>query len=112
MTEKDWLVYQLPEILSSIKPGSVAFKEFLRTPSMSCAVYHVPAGSSDMQSAHEEDELYFIVDGRGRLRIGDKEHVVAKGTLMYVCASSDHTFFDVEQDITALAFFGTVCKRC
>ncbi len=111
MSDKNWLVYQLPEILADISPTSVAFKEFLRTPSMSCAVYQVPAGSREMQSAHEEDELYFIVEGKGHLRVGDEEHVVTRGTLMYVCASCDHTFFDVEEDITALAFFGTVCQR-
>ncbi len=111
MSEKDWLVYQLPEIMADIRPESVAFKEFLRTPSMSCAVYYVPAGSKELQSAHEEDELYFIVAGKGRLRIGEADHAVTKGTLMYVCASCDHAFFDVEEDLTALAFFGTVCKR-
>lgn len=111
MNEKNWLVYQLPELLKKVQPGNVRFDEFLRTPSLSCSVYHIPAGSKEMESAHEEDELYFVLAGRARLRVEDDEHAVEKGTLMYVRAACDHTFFDVEEDLTALAFFGAPLRR-
>ena len=107
MKEKNWLVFQLSELMSRAETGNVRFHEFLRTPSLSCSVYHIPAGSKEMESAHEEDELYFVLEGRGRLRVEEEEHIVEKGTLMYVHAACEHTFFDVEEDLTALAFFGT-----
>ena len=106
MKEKDWLVFQLSDLLAQTEPGRVRFHEFLRTPSLSCSVYHVPAGSKEMQSAHEEDELYFVLEGRGHLRVEGDDHVVQKGTLMYVRAACDHTFFDIEEDLTVLAVFG------
>jgi hypothetical protein len=40
-----------------------------------------------MASAHEEDELYFVLEGRVRLRV-EEEHAFDKGTLMY----SRHTW--------------------
>ncbi len=107
MEDKDWLVFQLPELLAKAEPGRISFREFLRTPSLSCSVYHVPAGSQEMQSAHEEDELYLVLEGRGRLRVQEEEHLIDKGTLMYVRATCDHTFFDVEEDLTVIAFFGS-----
>ncbi|PIE83285.1 MAG: cupin [Candidatus Contendobacter odensis] len=108
MKKKEWLVFQLPELLAKINPDNLSFQEFLRTPSLSCAIYHLPANSKEMQRAHEEDELYLVLKGRGRLRIGDKEHVVQKDTLMYIHAACDHAFFDIEEDLTVLAFFGAV----
>ena len=106
MSEANWLVFQLPELLGKAEKGKLSFHEFLRTPSLSCSVYNVPAGSQELESAHEEDELYLVLAGRGRLRIDEQEHHVGEGTLMYVRATSEHTFFDVEEDLTVLAFFG------
>ena len=110
MKEKDWLVFQLPDLLAKTQPGQVRFHEFLRTPSLSCSIYHVPAGSKEMQSAHEEDELYLVLEGRGHLRVEGDDHVVEKGTLMYIRAACDHAFFDIEQDLTVLAFFGSATR--
>jgi len=106
MQEKKWLVFQLPEIMAKVDPDRVRFQELLRTPSLSCSVYHLPAGSKEMQSAHEEDELYLVLEGKARLRVEDDDHVVEKGTIMYVCTACDHAFFDIEEDLTVLAFFG------
>jgi len=108
MSNPNWLVFQLDELLSKVHPGEVRLHEFLRTPSLSCSVYHVPAGSKEMQSAHVEDELYLVLEGRGHLRVESDEHRIEKGTLLYVRADSEHTFFEVEEDLTVLAFFGSV----
>ena len=106
MQESDWEVFQLDELLAKVERQGVNFKEFLRTASLSCAIYHIPVGSRDMASAHEEDELYLVLEGKGQLRIGETEHRVRQGTLMYVHAACDHTFFDIQEDLTVLAFFG------
>jgi mannose-6-phosphate isomerase-like protein (cupin superfamily) len=96
----DWEVFQLDELLAKVEPGALSLREFLRTPSLSCSIYHLPAGS------HEEDELYLVLSGSARLRIGASEHEVKQGTLMYVRAASDHAFFDIQEHLTVLAFFG------
>lgn len=111
MKENNWLLFRVPELLAKVKPGSVRFHEFLRTPSLSCSVYHIPSGSKEMESAHEEDELYFVLEGRGRLRVEGEDQTVEQGTLMYVHAACDHTFFDVEEDLTVIAFFGTATRQ-
>ncbi len=104
--ESDWQVFHLDELVESVEQGTVSMQEFLRTPSLSCSIYHVPAGSNEMSKAHEEDELYLILEGRGHLRVEDSVHEVTRGTLMYVHAACDHTYFDIEESITALVFFG------
>lgn len=106
MKESDWLVFQLDELIAKVERNGVSFREFLRTPSLSCAIYHLPVGSKDMASAHEEDELYLVLEGKAQLRVGETEHRVEKGTLMYVHAACDHAFFDIKEELTVLAFFG------
>ncbi len=102
----DWDIFQLDELLAKVEPGALSLREFLRTPSLSCSIYHLPVGSQDMSHAHEEDELYLVLSGRARLRIGESRHEVRQGTLMYVRAACDHAFFDIEEHLTVLAFFG------
>ncbi|MEM9624355.1 MAG: cupin domain-containing protein [Pseudomonadota bacterium] len=86
---------------------SVSYRECLRVPSMHCGVYRLAAGSSDMQSPHDEDEMYFVLKGRGSLRVGDQSQAVYPGMLLYVEASQDHSFFEIEEDMELLVMFAT-----
>ncbi len=106
MTDQQWQLFDLTSIIGKIEPGNTSFQEILRTPSLSCSIYHLPVGSKQMQSAHEEDELYLVLEGRARLRVAEQEHQVRKGSIMYVRTACDHAFFDIEEDLTVLAFFG------
>ncbi|MBK1617533.1 cupin domain-containing protein [Lamprobacter modestohalophilus] len=111
MSNPNWLVFQLPELMSQQDANATRFKELLRTPSLSCSLYHIPAGSKEMQSAHEEDELYLVLEGRARLRVEDEDHHVEKGTMMYVRTACDHAFFDIEEDLSVLVFFGAPVRH-
>lgn len=42
------------------------YLEFLRRPSMSLGLYVLPAGGTDPQQPHAEDEVYYILDGRAK----------------------------------------------
>ena len=41
------------------------YHEFLRVPDLSAGIYVLEAGATDPQSPHTEDELYYVVAGRG-----------------------------------------------
>lgn len=111
MKESDWLVFQLDDLVAKVERNTLSFKEFLRTPSLSCSIYHLPVGSKDMASAHEEDELYLVLEGTAQLRVGDAEHHIERGSMMYVRAACDHAFFDIKEDLTVLAFFGAPIRN-
>jgi mannose-6-phosphate isomerase-like protein (cupin superfamily) len=85
------------------------YMEFLRVPSMSAGVYALKAGATDAQSPHKEDEIYYVVRGRGRFRITDaagaREHAVGPGDVLFVAARVAHQFFDITEDIELLVFF-------
>lgn len=100
-----WQVFKVSELLKHKSGEDVSFQEFLRTDSMHCGLYHLKAGSQDMQSPHDEDEMYYVISGRAKLRIGDTTQDVVPGSLLYVQASEEHAFFEIEEDMTLLVVF-------
>jgi mannose-6-phosphate isomerase-like protein (cupin superfamily) len=59
-----------------------------------------------MQAPHLEDEVYFVVSGRATLKVGGQEQEVSAGKILFVRATSEHTFFNIEEDLTLVAIFG------
>ncbi len=107
MPESNWKVFELDDLLKKKREISPPYHEFLRVPSLSCGVYTLAAGSKDLQSPHDEDEVYYVISGKARLRVGDDEHTVRPGSILYVRATADHSFFEIEEDITLLVFFAS-----
>jgi len=106
MNDSAWQVFKVDELATRVAGTEPRFLEFLRVPTLSCAVYRLPAGARDMQAPHLEDEVYFVVSGRARLRVGAQEHEAVPGSILYVKATSEHSFFDIEEDLTLIVVFG------
>ena len=100
-----WQVMDLAEIREKFAGKPVEYLEFLNVPSLSCGLYKLAAGSKDMQAPHDEDEVYFVLEGRARMRLDDAEREVHPGMLLYVGASMEHSFFEIEEDMLLLVFF-------
>ena len=81
------------------------YREFLRVPSMSAGLYVLPAGNSDPQKPHHEDELYYVVRGRARFRVGADDREVSAGSVIFVAAEVEHRFYDVVEELAVLVFF-------
>lgn len=81
------------------------YLEFLRMPSMSAGVYVLGPGSTDPQKPHNQDELYYVVRGKGRMRIGSEDHEVKSGSVIFVEARAEHRFFDITDELMVLVFF-------
>ncbi len=52
---------------------TTATDEFLRVPAMSAGIYVLPAGATDKQTPHQEDEIYYVVRGKAKMRLGREE---------------------------------------
>ncbi len=109
MSESDgeWQVFDIGALTERLGEAPVAYHEFLRVPALSCGVYRLAAGSKDMQGVHAEDEVYYVLEGRGRLRVEQEERSVGPGSVLYVRASARHSFFEIEEDMTLLVFFAS-----
>ncbi len=107
MSDTGWQVFDINQIREAVSGDKVQYQEFLRVPSLSCGVYHLPKGAKDMQTPHDEDEVYDGLQGRARLRVGDEDREVSAGSILYVRATQEHSFFEVVEDMTLLVFFAS-----
>jgi mannose-6-phosphate isomerase-like protein (cupin superfamily) len=81
------------------------YLEFLRVAAMSAGVYVLPAGGTDPQSPHKEDEMYYVVRGRARMRAGSEDQAVSQGSVIFVAAEVEHRFYDITEELMVLVFF-------
>ena len=107
MPNSTWKKFDIEDLIAKTEGQSSPYLEFLRVPTLSSGIYMLEAGATDLQTPHDEDELYFVIKGRTRIRIDDREEPVQPGSLLYVRASSEHSFFEIEEDMTLLVFFAS-----
>lgn len=107
MSESKWQVFDLAEVRDKLKGEAVEYLEFLNVPALNCGIYFLAAGSTDMQAPHDEDEVYLVLSGRARMRLANEERSVGPGSLLYVSATTEHSFFEIEEDMTLLVMFAT-----
>ena len=72
---------------------------------MSAGVYVLAAGATDAQRPHHEDEMYYVVRGRGRFRAGDQNTEISAGSILFVAAEVEHSFYDIAEELAMLVFF-------
>jgi len=107
MAEDNWKVFELSDVIEQARSHGSPYLEFLRVPALSCGIYSLSAGAKDLQGPHDEDEVYYVLSGKGKLRVGDEFRDVGPGALLYVEATSEHSFFEIEEDMTLLVFFAS-----
>ncbi|HTP16289.1 MAG TPA: cupin domain-containing protein [Streptosporangiaceae bacterium] len=85
--------------------SGVHWAEQLRASDLSVGTYSVPAGGTDDQEPHTEDEIYVVTSGRARLVAGGQSAPVGTGAVIYVPAGEEHRFTDVTEDLALLVLF-------
>jgi quercetin dioxygenase-like cupin family protein len=81
------------------------YLEFLHIPALSMGLYVLPAGGTDPQSPHTEDEVYYVVSGEAVISVGDEEREVRPGSIIYVAANVPHRFHMIRSELRVLVFF-------
>ncbi len=97
--------FHISEIEQKRKLSGNRYHEFLRVPALSAGIYVLAAGATDPQKPHGEDEVYYVIRGRGRMRIGEEEQAVGAGSVIFVAAQVEHRFFDITEELVVLVFF-------
>ncbi len=97
--------YELDELTAQREQTGKLYLEFVKVPELSMGVYELPAGGTDPQSPHTEDEVYYVVRGRAQIRVADEDRLVQAGSIVYVAKNVEHRFHSIEQDLTVLVFF-------
>jgi len=97
--------FEISQVAQQRARSGKLYREFLRVPAMSAGVYVLPAGGSDPQSPHKEDEMYYVVRGKARMRAGAEDQAVGAGSVIFVAADVEHRFHDISEELVLLVFF-------
>lgn len=97
--------FELDELEKKQTEANQPYLEFLRRRGMSAGLYRLPVGGEDHQHPHAADEMYHVLRGRARLRVGDQEVAVQPGSVVSVDHGEEHRFVDITEDLHVLVVF-------
>lgn len=98
--------FDLPGLLTRLEASGRPYLEFIRTHDLSVGLYALPAGGTDPQGPHTEDEIYHVVSGRAVIRVGTEDRPVKAGSVVFVGADIEHRFHSIEEHLVVLVVFG------
>ena len=81
------------------------YVDFMRSDKLSVGLSVWPRGSIDRQRPHDEDEVYYVISGRGTIRVAGEDRPVKAGTILFVATGVEHRFHDIEEDLRVLVFW-------
>lgn len=105
MTDYSTAVFEVSDVLERRRESGELYLEFLNCSTMSVGVYSLAAHSTDPQQPHTEDEIYYVLDGRGKIRVDDDDLDVKPGSVIFVAAGQDHKFHSITEDLRLLVVF-------
>lgn len=98
-------IFHIASLTAKNEANQRAYLEFLRVPALSAGLYRLQAGGADPQQPHGEDEVYYVVSGRGAIHVAGEDQPVEPGTVVYVKANDEHRFHTITEDLAILVFF-------
>jgi mannose-6-phosphate isomerase-like protein (cupin superfamily) len=104
-------VYAPERVVEGFDYGSIAerlgpggYEVVYETARLQVGVYVLVAPEPDRQEPHEWDELYFVLEGRGTLRVEDEELALEEGSAAFVAARAHHHFEGYERIVLLVVF--------
>jgi mannose-6-phosphate isomerase-like protein (cupin superfamily) len=97
--------FEISKIIEAQQHANKSYLEFWRVPSLSLGLYVLPAGGVDPQQPHTEDEVYYVISGRGMMRVQDEDRPVEPGSIIFVRAQVEHRFHSITEELKILVFF-------
>ena len=97
--------FELAQLIQQRAESNKLYLEFIKVPDLSMGLYILPAGGTDPQSPHTEDEVYYVVSGRAQIKVVDEDRAVQAGSIVYVAKNVEHRFHSIEEELTVLVFF-------
>src|SRR5687768_8103172 len=97
--------FEYGEVSEEQAESGKPYLQFINEGTMSLGLYALAAGSADTQSPHDEDEIYYVVAGRGAIVVAGERRAVQPGSIVFVAKDVEHRFIDIEDDLSILVFF-------
>lgn len=103
-------VFDTRKILSELEKNkkvdsSAYFTDFMHNDSFEVGILKLVPGQKDTQGPHGADELYYVIEGIGFIRILQEDHMIQKGSCIFVPSNTKHYFHGNKDDLVVLYVF-------
>src|SRR3954462_8964540 len=98
--------FELAELIAERAASGRPYLEFLSVPDLSVGLYVLGAGQPDLQQPHTEDEVYYVIAGRGSVTVGEEILAVQPGSIIFPAADVPPRFRAITEALTRLVAFG------
>jgi len=100
-------LYQLNDLLSELgQKHRGYFIDFITTRGIQAGIIRLHAGENDTQEPHSVDEVYYVIEGSGFIKLNGKNHAIERGTCIFVHAGTEHNFHGNSQDLVIFYALG------
>ncbi len=97
--------YEISNLINVQQEHLKPYYEFLRHPSLSMGLYVLSEGGVDRQKPHTEDEVYYVISGRGVINVAGEDRAVKSGSIVYIGAKVEHFFHLITEKLVILVLF-------
>src|ERR1700690_2479823 len=97
--------FELIDVIKQQSRSGKPYFEFPRVPDLSMGVYQLLVGDTDIQAPHTEDEVYYVVEGKAKIKVANQDRDVRTGSVIHVAKNVVHRFHSIEEDLILLVFF-------
>jgi mannose-6-phosphate isomerase-like protein (cupin superfamily) len=82
------------------------FVDFISTRGIQAGIIRLHPGEIDTQGPHSVDDVYYVIEGNGFIKVDGKDHQIREGTSIFVPAKADHRFHGNKQDLVIFYALG------
>ena len=86
------LAIDVARVQERLEAGTGGYEVVHSSAGLEVGVYALVAPEPDRQQPHEDDELYYVLDGSGVLEIEGRSVALEQGQAAFVPAGADHRF--------------------
>jgi mannose-6-phosphate isomerase-like protein (cupin superfamily) len=98
-------LYELKDLLSQLD-GTGYFTDFITTKGIQAGIIRLHPSEKDTQGPHSVDEVYYVIEGSGFIKLKDKNYPIKQGTCIFVAAGIEHRFHGNTQDLIVFYALG------
>jgi mannose-6-phosphate isomerase-like protein (cupin superfamily) len=99
-------VFELNKLLSELDGHGGYFIDVISTRGIQAGIIRLRAGQNDSQEPHPVDEVYYVIEGSGFIKLNGKDHDITQGTCIFVPAKAEHRFHGNKDDLVIFYALG------
>jgi mannose-6-phosphate isomerase-like protein (cupin superfamily) len=99
-------IVDLAEVVKGLKQNKKYLTDLFSSDGIEAGILYLFDDQEDIQTLHQTDEVYLVLEGGGYIDINEKRRRITKDSVIFVPSNTKHKFIRDRQDLIVLYFLG------